>query len=77
VRPGSTPDHAAAPAWILWQRPSWRLAFVGIVVAGIATALPTGYLAEWMGTIVKAGADELGNDFNLSLVPFIGAVVGS
>lgn len=60
-------------AWILWQRPSWRLAFVGIVVAGIATALPTGYLAEWMGTIFKAGADELGNDFNLSPSHLIGA----
>jgi hypothetical protein len=60
-------------AWILWQRPGWRLPFVGIAAVGLLTALPTGYLPEWLGTLVKSGADEIGNDFNLSPSQFIGA----
>lgn len=59
--------------WILWQRPGWRVPFVGIVVAGIATALPTGYLAEWTGTLLTSGGEELTNDFNLSPSHLIGA----
>jgi hypothetical protein len=60
-------------AWILWQRPGWRLPFLGIVAMGLLTALPTGYLPEWLGSLVRSGADEIGNDFNLSPSQFIGA----
>lgn len=60
-------------AWILWQRPAWRLPFVGIAAAGLLTALPTGYLPEWLGSLFRSGADEIGNDFNLSPSQFIGA----
>lgn len=60
-------------AWILWQRPTWRLPFVGIAAVGLLTALPTGYLPEWIGSLFKSGADEIGNDFNLSPSQFLGA----
>jgi hypothetical protein len=60
-------------AWILWQRPGWRLPFVGIAAVGLLTALPTGYLPEWLGSLFRSGADEIGNDFNLSPSQFIGA----
>lgn len=60
-------------AWILWQRPVWRLPFAGIVAAGILTALPTGYLLEWIGSFVRSGAQDIANDFNLSPSRFIGA----
>jgi len=60
-------------AWILWQRPGWRLPFVGIAAVGLLAALPTGYLPEWLGSLFRSGADEIGNDFNLSPSQFIGA----
>lgn len=60
-------------AWILWQRPGWRLPFLGIAALGLLTALPTGYLSEWLGSLFRSGADEIGNDFNLSPSQFIGA----
>ena len=59
--------------WILWQRPAWRLPFIGIAAVGLLTALPTGYLPEWIGSLFRSGADEIANDFNLSPSRFIGA----
>ncbi len=58
--------------WILWQRPAWRLPFLGIAVVGVVTAIPTGYLPTWIGSLVRSGADEIANDFNLSPSRFIG-----
>lgn len=58
-------------AWILWRRPSWRLPFVAMAVAGVLTALPTGYLPEWIGSLFR-GTSEIGNDFNLSPSRFVG-----
>ncbi|MEX0626006.1 MAG: hypothetical protein WD402_05640 [Chloroflexota bacterium] len=59
--------------WILWQRPAWRLPFIAIAAVGLLTALPTGYLPEWIGSLFRSGADEIANDFNLSPSRFIGA----
>jgi hypothetical protein len=59
--------------WILWQRPAWRLPFIAIAAVGLLTALPTGYLPEWLGSLFRSGADEIANDFNLSPSRFIGA----
>ena len=59
-------------AWILWQRPAWRLPFVAMAIVGILTALPTGYLADWIGSLFRGGS-EIGNDFNLSPSRFVGA----
>jgi hypothetical protein len=52
--------------WILWQRPPWRLPFVGIAIVGLLSTLPTGYLPAWIGSLFRSGADEIANDFNLS-----------
>jgi hypothetical protein len=59
--------------WILWQRPGWRWPFVGILVAVVLTAIPTGYLADWAGSFFASGAKDIANDFNLSPSRFIGA----
>jgi len=58
--------------WILWQRPAWRLPFVGIAAVGLLSALPTGYLPAWIGSLFRSGADEIANDFNLSPSRFLG-----
>jgi hypothetical protein len=60
-------------AWILWRRPNWRVPFVGIAAVGLLTAIPTGYLPEWIGSLFRSGTGEIGNDFNLSPSHFIGA----
>lgn len=59
-------------AWILWQRPAWRLPFVGMVALGVLTALPTGYLPAWLGSLLQSGVGEIANDFNLSPSRFLG-----
>jgi hypothetical protein len=61
-------------AWILWQRPAWRLPFLGILTLGIFTTLPTGYFTEWVGSLFKAGPNEIANDFNLSPSQIIGVM---
>ena len=59
-------------AWILWQRPAWRLPFVGMAAVAVLTAVPTGYLPEWIGSLFQSGASEIANDFNLSPSRFLG-----
>jgi hypothetical protein len=59
-------------AWILWRQPAWRLPFAGIVLVGLLTALPTGYLPVWIGSLFQSGANEMANDFNLSPSRFLG-----
>jgi hypothetical protein len=59
-------------AWILWQRPAWRLPFAGLVAVALLTALPTGYLSTWLGSLPRSGLGEIANDFNLSPSRFLG-----
>jgi len=59
-------------AWILWERPSWRWPFVGIVALVIATAIPTGYLGDWVASFNASGVKDIANDFNLSPSHFVG-----
>jgi hypothetical protein len=59
-------------AWLLWRRAEWRWPFVGIVVLGVLTALPTGYLDDWVGALMRTGVTEVANDFNLSPSRFLG-----
>ena len=59
-------------AWILWQRPAWRLPFVGMALIGVLTAIPTGYLPTWIGSLLQSGTNEIANDFNLSPSRFLG-----
>lgn len=60
-------------AWILWQRPSSRLPFLGMLILAVVTALPTGYVPEWVGSLFKTGPNEMANDFNLAPSQIIGA----
>lgn len=59
-------------AWILWQRPEWRLPFVGMALLAVLTAIPTGYLWEWIGSLPRSGIAEIANDFNLSPSHLVG-----
>lgn len=59
-------------AWLLWQRPAWRLPFVGMALIGVLTAIPTGYLPTWIGSLLQSGTNEIVNDFNLSPSRFLG-----
>jgi hypothetical protein len=59
-------------AWLLWQRPAWRLPFAGMAVLVVITAIPTGYLPDWIGSFVASGVRDVANDFNLSPSRFIG-----
>jgi len=59
-------------AWLLWQRPAWRWPFAGMAVLVVLTAIPTGYLPDWMGSFVDSGVKDVANDFNLSPSRFIG-----
>jgi len=59
-------------AWILWQRPAWRWPFVGIVALVVASAVPTGYLGDWVASFTASGVKDIANDFNLSPSRFVG-----
>ena len=58
--------------WILWQRPQWRLPFVTLAVLVVLTAIPTGYLGDWVASFGASGAKDIANDFNLSPSRFLG-----
>ena len=58
--------------WIVWRRPEWRLPFVGMAALALLTAIPTGYLSNWIGSLPRSGLGEIANDFNLSPSRFLG-----
>jgi len=58
--------------WLLWQRPAWRWPFVGMAAVVVVTAIPTGYLLDWIGSFSASGAMDIANDLNLSPSRFIG-----
>jgi len=60
-------------AWLLWQRPAWREPFLGMVALTLLTAIPTGYLPDWIGSFLSSGVKDVANDFNLSPSRFVGA----
>jgi hypothetical protein len=59
-------------AWLLWQRPRWRWPFVVMAVVVVLTAIPTGYLSDWLTSFAQSGAKDIANDFNLSPSRFLG-----
>jgi len=59
-------------AWLLWQHSAWRWPFVGMALLVVLTAIPTGYLPDWIGSFVSSGVKDVANDFNLSPSRFIG-----
>ena len=58
-------------AWILWNRPQWRLPFLVLFVAHAAIVIASGYAAEWLDALFRVGP-ELTSDFNYGPSRFIG-----
>ena len=44
-------------AWLLWQRPEWRIPFLAAFAAHAVAVLAIGWGPEWIGTIIAAGRD--------------------
>ena len=59
-------------AWVLWKQPGWRWPFVGMAIAVVLTAVPTGYLSDWIASFAGSGARDIGNAFNLSPSRYLG-----
>lgn len=61
-------------AWILWQRPEWRVPFAAsCVVLGMA-ALATGYTDEWITALRATANQQLDSTFNWAPSRWIGVV---
>lgn len=59
-------------AWILWQRPEWRIPTAILAVAHGVLVLWTGLGPEWVHTLLTTGSGLQGFDLNLSPTRFIG-----
>lgn len=59
-------------AWVLWKRPAWRLPFAAMAIVVVLTAIPTGYLPDWIASFANSSARDVSNAFNLSPSRFIG-----
>ena len=44
-------------AWLLWQRPEWRLPFAGAFAAHAVAVFATGWGSAWVGSMLAAGGD--------------------
>ena len=44
-------------AWLLWERPEWRVPFAAALAAHALAVLAIGWGPEWVGTIIAAGRD--------------------
>lgn len=51
-------------AWLLWQRPAWRVPFLAMVGAHGVAVLATGYADEWLPRLLTSG-DEMALVINL------------
>lgn len=60
-------------AWILWNRPTWRLPFLLLFAAHAALVVASGYGGDWLSALFAVGP-ELTNDFNYGPSRFIGLV---
>ncbi len=59
-------------AWLLWRRPNLRWPAVALAAAVLVTALPTGYLGDWLSSFAGSAAKDVANTLNLSPSRFIG-----
>ena len=44
-------------AWLLWQRPEWRIPFAAAFVAHAVAVVALGWGAEWLAALLAAGED--------------------
>ena len=59
-------------AWILWQRPDWRIPILVIAAAHVALSLMSGWTLEWIEMLVTLGVEE-GSPNNLGPTRWLGA----
>jgi hypothetical protein len=59
-------------AWILWQRPEWRLPFAGLFLVHAIAVLASGWGDEWMMRLLAAGPEEVASEFNYAPSRLIG-----
>lgn len=60
-------------AWLLWQRPEWRLPFAVAFAAHLIGVVATGWGDEWLAAMLAAGGD-VGIPSNIGPSRFIGTV---
>lgn len=56
---GPRPLMLPLAAWLLWQRPEWRLPFAAAVVAHAAAVIGLGWADGWVGSLVAATEDAM------------------
>ena len=59
-------------AWVLWQRPEWRIPFGALFVAHAVGVLLSGWGPEWVARLLSAGPEELGSELNYAPSRLIG-----
>ncbi|MCV0404491.1 MAG: hypothetical protein K5924_12425 [Chloroflexi bacterium] len=59
-------------AWVLWQRPEWRIPFGVLFIAHAVGVLLSGWGPEWVARLLSAGPEELGSEFNYAPSRIIG-----
>lgn len=57
-------------AWIVWQRPEWRLPFAGMFALHAAAVAVSGLGPQWLGVLSASG--ELAHEWNWAPSRFIG-----
>jgi hypothetical protein len=60
-------------AWLLWQRPEWRLPFGFLLVVHVVAVFVTGWAGPWLVALMAAGGD-VAIPSNVGPSRFIGAV---
>ena len=61
-------------AWIVWQRPEWRVPFAALAVASLVTALLSGQGVEWIGALLVSATDgNMGSRVDIGPSMLLGA----
>ena len=58
-------------AWLLWQRPAWRVPFVLLFIGHTVVVVMSGYGPDWLSALLTVGP-ELTSEFNFGPSAFIG-----
>jgi hypothetical protein len=58
-------------AWILWQRPEWRIPTVGMAIVVVLSAVAFGYLGAWASALMQSATEQT-NQLNLGPSRFLG-----
>ena len=70
---GPRPLMLPLAAWLLWQRPEWRLPFAAAVVVHGAAVIGLGWAEGWAGTLIAA-AEDASLPSNVGPSRFVGTI---